>query len=477
MGVQDFRILQPLGQGSFASVFKVVRKSDEQIYALKRVNISKMNKKEVSDTLNEIRFLASLRHKNIVAYFESFLDKNDTELCIIMEYCGMGDLAAKIERYRKRRRYIDERQIWQYLAQTCDALKTIHEAGIMHRDVKAANCFLGEDGSIKLGDMNVSKRMEQGLLKTQIGTPYYMSPEIWANRPYNAASDIWALGCMLYELCALRPPFLADSFPELKRQVQAGQYPPISRNYSYALSTILASLLRVNPRDRPTARELLANKELVQNLTGELMPQEAGEPMQLLETIKVPSNITRLTNQLPKACYPDKRPNSPESWPITHRRKSAGGRPGSTNSHSSNESARSNVPSREKSVQGPEAPLPPSERRSIPANAPVRANAAVPAVGRRLSAVRESPMPIKAKGSNAEALSEGRKQYSAQSNKSEPYNPHAAKGYTEQRGIPPVAYSRNAPPGSMPAYKVAARGQNRQQQGQQGGVQKWWGTP
>lgn len=144
------------------------------MYALKRVKINKMSKKEIADALNEIRFLASIRHKNVVGFLEAFLENNETELCIVMEYCGSGDLAQKVERYKKKRQYIDEKVIWRYLIQALKALNHLHGKGICHRDLKVANTFLAEDGSIKIGDMNVSKRLEGGQLKTQIGTPYYM---------------------------------------------------------------------------------------------------------------------------------------------------------------------------------------------------------------------------------------------------------------------------------------------------------------
>ena len=104
------------------------------------------------------------------------IEENDTELCIIMEYCGCGDLGAKVERYKKKREYIDEDVIWRYLIQSLKALSHLHEKGICHRDLKTSNCFLSEDGSVKVGDMNVSKRLKGGQLQTQIGTPYYMSP-------------------------------------------------------------------------------------------------------------------------------------------------------------------------------------------------------------------------------------------------------------------------------------------------------------
>ena len=174
MSFKDFKVLETIGKGSFAHVYKVLRKSDNKVYALKRVKISKMNKKEISDALNEIRFLASIRHKNIVGFLEAFLENNETELCIIMEFCGCGDLAQKVERYKRKHQNMDEKVIWNYATQALQALKHLHEKGICHRDLKVANTFLADDGSIKIGDMNVSKRLKQGNLQTQIGTPYYM---------------------------------------------------------------------------------------------------------------------------------------------------------------------------------------------------------------------------------------------------------------------------------------------------------------
>ena len=198
MSFKDFRVVETLGKGSFASVYKVmldigyindynavifflfyffkkvIRKSDNKVYALKRVKINKMSKKEISDALNEIRFMASIRQKNIVGFLDAFLENSETELCIVMEYCGCGDLAQKVERYKRRRQYIDEDVIWRYLIQCLKALHCLHERGVCHRDIKVANTFISEDGSIKIGDMNVSKRLKNGHLQTQIGTPYYM---------------------------------------------------------------------------------------------------------------------------------------------------------------------------------------------------------------------------------------------------------------------------------------------------------------
>ena len=282
-----------------------------------------MSKREVQDAVNEIRVLASVRHPHIVSFLQAFLDKGDSELCIIMEYCGCGDLAQKVARYKKRRQYVDERVIWAYLIQMSDALKSLHAKNIVHRDLKTANCFLSEDGTIKIGDLNVSKRMRNGLCNTQIGTPYYMSPEIWANRPYNAASDMWALGCTLYELGALRPPFLGDSFPQLKRAVQAGRYPAMPRHYSSDLEKVISQMIRVNPRERPTSTSILELPEVVQRRNSDwfskLPTHEIVKEVSMLKTIQVPKNISKLAGHLPQPCYPEMRPNTPEAWPATER--------------------------------------------------------------------------------------------------------------------------------------------------------------
>lgn len=82
-------------------------------------------------------------------------------------------------------------------------LQALHDRQIVHRDIKCANVFLTKDGMLKLGDLNVSKVAKRGLLQTQTGTPYYASPEIWQDKPYDYKSDIWSIGCVLYEICAL----------------------------------------------------------------------------------------------------------------------------------------------------------------------------------------------------------------------------------------------------------------------------------
>ena len=182
---------------------------------------------------------------SLLTPFSIFLsvENNETELCIIMEYCGCGDLAQKVERYKRRRQYMDEDVVWRYLIQCLKALEHLHEKNICHRDIKVANCFLAEDGSVKVGDMNVSKRLKRGLLQTQIGTPYYMSPEICRSEPYSYASDVWALGCVLYEMCMLKHAFESDSLVGLVYRIVSDNYDPIPTMYSYDLAKLIRLLL------------------------------------------------------------------------------------------------------------------------------------------------------------------------------------------------------------------------------------------
>lgn len=112
--------------------------------------------------------------------------------------------------------------------------------------------FLFNDRTAKLGDLNVSKITKKGLGYTQTGTPYYASPEVWRDQPYDAKSDIWSLGCVLYEIITFKPPFQASDMQGLYKKVLKGAYPRIPRNYSEDLAITVKNLLQVSAHLRPT---------------------------------------------------------------------------------------------------------------------------------------------------------------------------------------------------------------------------------
>eukprot|EP00826_Nyctotherus_ovalis_P049100 TRINITY_DN586_c0_g1_i12.p1 TRINITY_DN586_c0_g1~~TRINITY_DN586_c0_g1_i12.p1 ORF type:complete len:233 (-),score=25.30 TRINITY_DN586_c0_g1_i12:525-1223(-) len=191
-----------------------------------------------------------------------------------MEYADGGDLLSKVRAHEKGHTRFSEQEIWRLFAQICLGLEALHKMSICHRDIKCANIFLSK-GQIKIGDLNISKVVKSGLLSTQVGTPCYTSPEIWNNKPYSYKSDMWSLGCVLYELCALRPPFLANSMRELSRKIIAGVYHKIPSVYSADLSKAISDLLKINPAMRLSS--CTSSSNLSSTTPGSSLSDETGE--------------------------------------------------------------------------------------------------------------------------------------------------------------------------------------------------------
>ena len=169
-----------------------------------------------------------------------------------MDFADNGDLDQKITQLKQSKQLMPEAEIWHYFVQMVRGLQALHELNIVHRDIKSANLFMNSNGTLKLGDMNVSKVAKKGFLSTQTGTPYYASPEVWKDRPYDIKSDIWSLGCVLYELCALAPPFQAKDMNGLCLKVLKGSYPLIPAVYSSDLQNMIRVMLQQQPVLRPT---------------------------------------------------------------------------------------------------------------------------------------------------------------------------------------------------------------------------------
>ena len=224
--MNGFEIIKKIGNGSFSVVYKVRRKADNNIYALKKVKLFKLREKEKLAALNEVRILASIKSPFIISYKEAFIEESDKSLCIVMEYADNGDLYQKICLYKKMNLLMEESDIWRIFIQMVKGLKILHDFKILHRDLKSANILLFNDGTAKIGDCNVSKIFygDRGLGHTQTGTPYYASPEVWSESPYDQKSDIWSLGIITYEMLMLNPPFKAGSMEALYKKIIKGQY-------------------------------------------------------------------------------------------------------------------------------------------------------------------------------------------------------------------------------------------------------------
>lgn len=143
----------------------------------------------------------------------------------------------------------------------------MHSLNVMHRDIKSANIMMTQSGQLKLADFNVSKVLgTDNMLRTQTGTPYYASPEVWNNEPYSIKSDMWSLGCVMYEIVTGRVPFKANDFKSLRKKVVSCQYPPMGPLASRELQRAIFSLLTVEPNLRPDCDTLLQNPEVVSQI-------------------------------------------------------------------------------------------------------------------------------------------------------------------------------------------------------------------
>jgi serine/threonine protein kinase len=228
-----------------------------------------------------------------------------------MEYADQGDLFQLITEHKKTKKHFTEEEIWSALIQLLNGLKSLHELNILHRDLKSANVFLFKGGIVKLGDLNVSKITRKGMGYTQTGTPYYASPEVWKDKPYDSKSDIWSLGCVIYEMCALNPPFRAQNMEELFKKVIRGYYPDISNRYSKDLSEILKLMIQTEVGARPSCDELLIMPIIKnrsdffnnKNNLGKEKDESNLSNKELLSTIRIPKNINNLSRNLPKPNY------------------------------------------------------------------------------------------------------------------------------------------------------------------------------
>ena len=224
-----------------------------------------MSEDERRETLREAKILEVLQHPNIVRFKEVYKTKKG-KLCIVMDYADGGDLQGKIkEKYKIKEKNGGQLQYWSedhvlnWFTQICLALKHVHDRKILHRDLKSQNIFITKNGLIKLGDFGIARVLSdtRSKAKTVVGTPYYLSPEIIKSEPYSFKSDIWSLGVLLYEMCALQPPFNASSLHQLAQKIIQGQYAAVPGHFSKNINALLSSMLQRDPAKRPNINQLL----------------------------------------------------------------------------------------------------------------------------------------------------------------------------------------------------------------------------
>ncbi|XP_077029842.1 serine/threonine-protein kinase Nek5 isoform X3 [Agelaius phoeniceus] len=235
--MDKYELIKQIGEGSFGKIFLAKGKMDDEPCVIKEINLTKMPVKEKEASEKEVILLAKMKHANIIL---------------------------------------------SWFVQISLGLKHIHDKKILHRDVKAQNVFLSNNGKVaKLGDFGIARQLNSTteFAHTCVGTPYYLSPEICENRPYNNKTDIWSLGCVLYELCALKHPFQGNSLHELVLKICRGRFQPVSPNYSYDLRILISQLFKISPRDRPSINSILKKPFLQKLVLRHLPPEVAREEL------------------------------------------------------------------------------------------------------------------------------------------------------------------------------------------------------
>jgi len=269
--MENYEVLEHLSTGSFGKVCKIRRKSDGKVLVWKELYYGTMTEKEKQQLVSEVNILRELRHPNIVRYYDRIIDKQNQKIWIVMEYCEGGDMLQAIKKLKKDKQLFPEETVWKFFMQIVLALHEIHrrkEGKILHRDIKPANCFIDSSNNVKLGDFGLSKILndDTGFACTKVGTPYYMSPEQIDDNRYNEKSDVWACGCLLYEMCALSPPFEASNQLSLAIKIKNGKYENIPSVYSSEIQRVIQWILTKDMNERPSVEELLNIPEISMRL-------------------------------------------------------------------------------------------------------------------------------------------------------------------------------------------------------------------